>query len=227
MRVAAVRCSAPGQRPCLRRRRSSACVAASGRGGGCTVAVREVVVVGPVRSRSDLGSAGGGWRGRWRKARLLWCASWRPPAASSPARCRGGLGWSFGRSAADLVACPASWGGVAALPPCSGLFCGAAAAVGCWIWPVSAVFGSSASSRRRGLWWLLLGHGAMASWEVCGSAEVLCVGVWVWVLLRAKACRALAGRWRRCLWASFHLLGGAAVESTLHAPLDPVLRAKA
>ena len=26
------------------------------------------------------------------------------------------------------------------------------------------------SSRRRGMWWLLLGHGAMTSWEVCGSA---------------------------------------------------------
>nr|XP_020167104.1 transcription initiation factor TFIID subunit 4-like [Aegilops tauschii subsp. strangulata] len=70
VRVAVVRRSAPGQRPCSRRRRSSACGAASGRGGGRTVAVREVAVVGPVRlglrpvgCRSGSSSGELGWGG--------------------------------------------------------------------------------------------------------------------------------------------------------------------
>lgn len=63
---------------------------------------------------------------------------------------------------------------------------------GCRIRPDSGGFGSLVSSgRRRGLWWLLLGHGAMTSWEVCGLAEVQCVGVPVVGMLRAKACRLL------------------------------------
>ncbi|XBI16348.1 hypothetical protein VPH35_058619 [Triticum aestivum] len=76
-------------------------------------------------------------------------------------------------------------------------------------------------------WWLLLGHGAMASWEVCGSAEVQCVRVWCWAVLRAKACRVSTGRRRRRPRMSCHLLGGAAVESTPCTSSVPALQVKA
>ncbi|XBI36011.1 hypothetical protein VPH35_121602 [Triticum aestivum] len=76
-------------------------------------------------------------------------------------------------------------------------------------------------------WWLLLGHGAMASWEVCGSAEVQCVRMWCWAVLRAKACQVSNGRRRRRSRMSCHLLGGAAVESTPCTSSVPALRVKA